>query len=346
MVAFKKWEAQLLPDTLGDLINAYENGFAGALSAPDEEAALRDDCKRLFGCEDAAELAHANGWADSGAGKLVLPYLHAEKRWPGCFPGTRQFVGSCVSHSQTKCNLVTLACELAAGLPDPDTGKLEGPPEVPAAGILTGVLHPSPLYWTRGYNGHGWSCATAARRCVDRVGAVVCKPYELGIDLTEITKQHETMYGAQQPPEEWREVFGSHIVRAVAEVRGFEALRDALFNGYGVSSCGSEGYSSKRNEHGVSRRTTNWAHAMAILGVDDREIIKAIYGGPLVLIQNSWAKWNSGPRRIHGTSLDIPEGAFWTPWSDCQKRYYVMVNNFRGFPPRTLPDWGTYSFAA
>lgn len=341
---FQAWPEQLLPDDTAALIKAYENGFIGAGQDKEAEAALRHDCQQQFGHDNLDDIATANGWGDSGAGKLSPLFVHIEKLWPGAFPGTAQTVGSCVSHGTKNAMLGTLAGELASGKPDPASGEMEGVPEVPPEGIKTGVIHPSPIYWTRGYNGHGWSCSTAARNVVNKVGAVVCKPYPF-YDLTKLNRSIECLYGSQEPPQEWRTEFSKHVVRAAAEINSFEALRDAIHNGYGVSSCGSEGYSSSRDENGVSKRSGSWAHAMAYLAVDDRDEIKKVYDEPLVLIQNSWGNWNSGPRRILGTSIDIPPGSFWCRWSQCKNRYMVALSNVKGWPPQKLPDYGTPSFS-
>ncbi len=337
---YTTWGEQVLPETLDDLIKAYKSGLIGAGSDKESEEALRHDCRQMFGADTLEDIATANGWGDSGAGKLVLSFLHAEKLWPGCFPGTRQFVGSCVSHGQTKAMLITLACELTSGMPDPVTGQLEGPPEVPTSSFATGVLHPSPIYWTRGYNGHGWSCSTSARNSVNKVGGVVCKKYPF-YDLSEITRDIECLYGSRQPPDDWQKEFSSHLVRGAAEINSFEAIRDALYNGYGVNSCGSEGFSSTRDENGVSKRSGGWAHSMAYTAVDDRDVIKQLYKTRgLVLIQNSWAKWNSGPRRIYGTNYEIPHGSFWARWEDISRRYAVAMSNFNGWPVQILPGYG------
>lgn len=338
---FQDWPQQHEALTPVGIQSAYERGWIGAFSDKKSEEELRDLTKRTSGYESLADIAHDRGWADSGKDKLVIPFIHVMRLWPGCYPGDAQTVGSCVSHSQKNALLLTLGCEIAAAQPDPVTGKIEGPPEVPPEGIKSGVLSPAPIYWTRGYNGHGWSCPTAARNCVGKVGCVVAKNYEeLGVDLTNVTRSIECLYGSRQAPEAWQQEFKKHTIQAVAEINSFEELRDALANGYGVSTCGSEGYSSTRDENGVSRRRGSWAHAMACLGVDDRPEIKQVYGEPLVWNQNSWGNWNSGPLLIRGTSIEGPPGGMWIRWSEYKNRYMVAMSNVAGWPARKLPTYG------
>lgn len=341
---FQAWPENTVPLNTPDLIHrAYAAGWRGCYPNPEAKERVAARLLSAYGYASVSDAAHANGWADVGAGKLVTPFIYAMKIWPGCFPGEAQQVGSCVSHGTTKAALITLACELAVGKPDPLTGKLEGAPDVPAASIKTGVLHPSPLYWSRGYSGDGWSCSEAAERIVDSVGLVIAQNYpELGVDLSHVTSKIEHLYGSRKPPEEWQTTFAQHKIHSSAEVGTFEEIRDVLFNGYGVSHCGGEGFSSNRNEDGVSRRSGSWSHCMSYIGADDRDTTKQKYGEPLLLVQNSWGPdWIDGPRRIMGTDIDIPEGSFWARWSDLKRRDAYAFSNVQGWPARTMPDWGS-----
>lgn len=339
---FQAWgEQHSALNSAADCMRAYEAGFAGCVDDPAAKAELNALSKQQSGYECVDDAAHGNHWAESGAGKLVVPFVFVEKEFPGCWPGQQQTVGSCVSHGARNAILTTLGCEVHANLPDPRTGKLEGKPQIHERGIRNGTLASAPIYWQRGYNGHGWHCASAVKVVTTVVGCVPMQNYEsLGVDLTNCDYRTECLYGSRRMPEPWFDVFGRHKLHAGAEVRSFEALRDALYNGYGVIDCGSEGYSSTRNEDGVSRRQGSWAHSMSVIGVDDRDIIKQKYSQPLVLIMNSWGNWNRGPRKILGTELEIPNGSFWTPWGDCKNRYKAALSNVDGWPPQKLPDFG------
>ena len=63
----------------------------------------------------------------------------------------------------------------------------------------------------------------------------------------------------------------------------------------------------------------------------------------LFLVQNSWGKWNSGPR-VH----DQPEGSFWIREKDARvmlgQNGSWVFSDVNGFPPRNLPDYGTSSY--
>ena len=108
-------------------------------------------------------------------------------------------------------------------------------------------------------------------------------------------------------------------------------------------------FSRKRNEDGVSEVQGSWAHAMMGIGYDERPDTVKKYGCPLVLEQNSWGKWNSGPRRIRGTNIYIPHGSCWVKEDDYVRRKveagscFVFVGT-RGWDVERLTSLGNDAF--
>lgn len=342
----------------------YEAGFAGAKHDPAAKQELLDYVRTKSGVVSATDVCHQYGLTESGKGKLILPYLHVGTLFPHSMPGPAQERGDCVSHSTKNAALITVACEIASGLPDAKTGKVEGVPEIPTEGILNGVLSTEWFYWWRGYNGDGWMCGTACKVALQH-GMMLRKKYDgLDLDLTDYSGRLAGRYGSKSPPAEFDALGKEHLIDTATEIDSHEAERDLLANGHGVTTCGSEGWSSKRDENGVSKRQGSWAHAMVDAGYDDRDEIKSIYGEPLVLIGNSWNKWNSGPRDIYNSaqyvpphmkslwvSLDlvnpatgnlmIPHGYFWTTVSSTSRRDKYAFAGARGWARKQLPNYLT-----
>ena len=80
-------------NTPRDLLNAYRNGFDGAVCDPEETAELLGRLKTpLFG-------ATAYKLFGAGEGKLSLPFLSLLKFDKGFGPAEKQTTGDCVSHS-------------------------------------------------------------------------------------------------------------------------------------------------------------------------------------------------------------------------------------------------------
>ena len=320
-----------------DLVKAYENGFEGVYSDPDE-------VEKLFECvsyRSGVDAASAYGLEDSAVGELVVPYKNIEMLWPTSMPGPAQTRGDCVSHSAKNSALTTLACEIVAGKPDEVTGKVEGPPKVSPEGEKNGVLSTEAIYWWRDHGGDGWGCHHASRVLIEESGMWVRQDYpQFGFNLTKYSGRLAGKWGRTSPPSKIKEFGLKHAIRDVTELSTFEECRDFLKNGYGISSCGGQGWSSRRDENGFSKRSGSWSHAMALIAADDRDITKRKYGEPLVCILNSWGRWNSGPRTILGTNLEIPHGAFWAKWSDCRRRSFLAMSGAEGWPPQKLPDWG------
>lgn len=324
-----------------DVVKAYETGFVGAYSDPETAEMLRAEIKAAGGIPDGAEACQAFGLAESGKGKLSLPVMEILSLYPDCLPGGAQGRGDCVSWGARNSALGTMCCEITSGTPDPVSGKPEGAPEVNDTARLNGVLSTEAIYNWRRHGGDGWSCAAAAQVMLKDSGLWLRKKYdEIKVDFTAYSARNAGIYGSSTPPQSWREIGKLHLVQTVTEVEDYEALRDLLANGYCVNSCGSEGFSDQRDANGVSVRRGSWAHAMAYLGVDDRDEIIKLYGSPLILVQNSWGNWNDGSRRIFGTNLDIPIGAFWARWSDLKNRYMVAVSGVNGWPPKKLKSYG------
>jgi hypothetical protein len=358
---FNDWPKDAVDLPREEIQRLYEADFAGAK----HDAASSEAFAAKFP-KSAEDLAHQYGLAESGAGKLSIPFVFILEMFPGCLPGPAQVVGDCVSHSEKNAVLQTMCCDIVSEQPDEKTGIYEGVPEVSPEGIANGVLSTEAIYWHRGYSGHGWFCSAAAETVVKKSGFVLRQNYhDLGFDLTQYSNRNISLYGANAPSEKVLAVTKQHLVHDMAEASTAEAIRDFLANGYGVASCGSEGFSNERDQYGVSEKTKSWAHAIGVMGVDDRDVIKQLVGEPLYLFQNSWNIWNGGPRDIYQSAglvpadkkelwircgivnpstgnIMIPEGSFWAKWSRVKNREYFVHSGGVGFPRKKLPDLGTY----
>jgi hypothetical protein len=248
-------------------------------------------------------------------------------------------VHNCVSWGQRNANFCTMVTEAIAGIPDEVSGKVEECPAVSDLARKNGVLSTEAIYFFRSTKpGHGWFCHEAARVSQTKAGLVLRKEYD-GIDLTRYSKDTVNFFNRKSVPSGLAEAFDDNIIREATEIKTFEALRDLLARGFGIQTCGSEGFSSTRDENGVCKRSGSWAHSMAYLGVDDRAWAHSTYGGPLVLVQNSWNEYMTGPRKIHGVDLEIPRGSFWARWRDVQKRTMIAMAGANGWARKKLPDW-------
>lgn len=322
----------------------YEHGFAGCFADPAGDERFERMILAKGGTLDGEAIAHQARLYGSAVGQLVPTFRVTEHLLPGCWPGAAQERGDCVSHSTKNAALVTMCCDIASGKPDEKTGQVEGLPEIDPEGIREGALSTETFYWYRGYNGDGWHCGTAANVAVSKSGLMPRNNYpELGIDLRNYSGSLAGKYGSKEPPENIQAEGRKHLLHTATKLRGSEpdSWRDYLANGYGLTTCGGEGWSSSRDANGFSERRGSWAHAMAMIGYDDRDVVKKEYGEPLVLILNSWGKWNGGGRRILGTDIDIPEGSFWAKVSSCKNREIIAFAGANGFQARKLPNFGT-----
>jgi hypothetical protein len=79
---------------------------------------------------------------------------------------------------------------------------------------------------------------------------------------------------------------------------------------------------------------------MGLAGFDDRPETHRKYGQGLVLVVNSWAKWNSGSRKVLGTDLLIPEGCFWALADNLDRCQCIALSSVAGWPRRKHTTYG------
>jgi hypothetical protein len=303
-------------NTPDDILEIYNNGFEGAVCDPEETSELLGRLKTpLFG-------AAAYKLFGSGEGKLSLPFKSLLKFDSGFGPAEKQTTGDCVSHATRNAIDITRAVEI----------DIKGESEsFEARGATEGI------YQSRGHRGQGMSCSGAARYVHEQGGILIRKRYN-DIDLSV----YNSGLGANHriPNSVYITEAKKHQVKTVSMITTIEEARDSLANGYGISVCSNHGFASERDSNGIARKSGSWAHAMAWIACDDT---RKRHNETLFLVQNSWGRWNSGPR-VH----DQPEGSFWIREKDARdmlaSRGAWVFSDVDGFPARDLPDYGTSSY--
>ena len=357
---FQTWPEDGYELPIDKVVELYNNKFRGCEYDPEAREQLRQEIMESGGIVNGADATQQYGYSGAHAGKLVVPYVYVAEQLPGCWPGAAQARGDCVSHNEKNACLLTYGCEVYAAKPDEVTGKLEVMPEIAPVAIKQGAFSTEVFYWYRGHGGDGWSCAASARVSMRNAGLVVRQPYpDLDFDLTKYSGSLAGKWGRSAPPSEVGRELALHLIRTVTEVDNPNTCRDLLGEGYGIGTCGGEGWSDTRDQYGFSKRSGSWSHAMAFLAFDDRPDTVSIYGSPWVLIQNSWGKFNGGPRDIRDSAqyvppekkqdwiakglvnpqtgnLMIPEGSFWAKWSDVKNRDMYAHSGTNGWPARNL----------
>lgn len=313
----------------------------GCKPSPRSDEVFADYILRHGGQPDGSTVAHEWEFADAGKGKLILLFPAIERVFGKIFPGPPQVTGDCVARATATTILTSMALEIDSEHPDEVTGRVEAAPDVPPKGLKTGVVSSISLWAWRGYSSDGWVCSEAAKVASEK-GFLLCKPYpELKIDLTEYGDANIGLGGAKKPSDAWLAESKQHTARTATFIKGREQLRDILFQGFGVVNCSSMAFERTRDDWGASRQVGVWHHSQSYLGYDDRPETHKKYGQALVLWNNShWGKWNSGPKRIHGTDIDIPDGTFWTLASTIDRATNIALSSVAGWPRRKHTTFG------
>ena len=303
-------------NTPRELLKAYREGFQGSICDPEETAELLGKLKTpLFG-------AAAYKLYGAGEGKLSLPFKSLLKFDSGFGPSERQTTGDCVSHSTRNAVDITRAVEI----------DIKGEAESFEARGATEAI-----YQARGHRGQGMTCSGAAKYVHSKGGLLIRKDYG-AVDLSK----YDSSLGAKHriPSSIYTTEAKKHQVKTISLITTIEEARDALANGYAISVCSGYGFSSRRDNNGIAKRGSGWSHAMAWIACDDTN---KRFKETLFLVQNSWGKWNSGPK-IH----EQPDGSFWIREKDARgmlaQQGSWVFSDVDGFPARDLPSYGTTSY--
>tara|TARA_Y100001963_G_scaffold152171_1_gene236446 strand:- start:1027 stop:1956 length:930 start_codon:yes stop_codon:yes gene_type:complete len=298
------------------LLNSYKAGFQGTICDPEETAGLLAKLQTpLFG-------AAAYKLYGAGEGKLSLPFKSLLKFDPSFGPSERQTTGDCVSHSTRNAVDITRAVEI----------DIKGEAESFEARGATEAI-----YQARGHRGQGMTCSGAAKYVHSKGGLLIRKDYG-AVDLSK----YDSSLGAKHriPSSIYTTEAKKHQVKTISLITTIEEARDALANGYAISVCSGYGFSSRRDNNGIAKRGSGWSHAMAWIACDDTN---KRFKETLFLVQNSWGKWNSGPK-IH----EQPDGSFWIREKDARgmlaQQGSWVFSDVDGFPARDLPSYGTTSY--
>lgn len=298
-------------NTPEEILKSYNEGFVGSWCDPEDTDKLLGELPHpLFGVA-------ASDLNESGKGKVALLYKSAQKFDPTFGSHERQTTGDCVSHSTRTAVDVTRCHEIVGG--DREEFVARGATEA--------------IYGSRGHGGQGMSCSVAARFVHQNGGILIRKNYGF-VDLTTYNSSIGTRWGSRGVPIEVINEGKKHQVKTISLINTVEQARDAIANGYAISVCSDIGYSSLRDNNGISSRSSSWNHAMCWCGMDDSH---EIYNETLFLIQNSWGVFNGGPKRF-----DQPDGSFWIRERDAaamlsQNGSWVF-SDVDGFPPRKV-EW-------
>lgn len=308
-----------------ELKEIYDSGFKGVLY-------------------DAFERAYAGAFAESfyamfpkadgiGKGKVSLPYKAALSLEPEFGRYEAQGTGDCVSHNQRNAGMIDYCVDAMFG-----ETKYKG------------RFATENIYGDRGHSGQGASCDRLAIYTGPngKGGFLVRQKYETSggtVDLSTYNWRIGDGWGGRGTPSWLNEIASQNKALRVFRCDSLEMARDAIAMGFGISRCGWYGYSNKRNEDGVSDVSGRWSHAMAWIGCDDTDAMNQKYGGPLILTQNSWGLWNSGPKRH-----DQPDGSFWVRSRFTKEEIdaggVYIIASVRGFDRELVYDrWSTLNRA-
>ena len=259
---------------------------------------------------------------DSGKGKKILLYDYIKKASGGKYPVRKQTVGDCVSQG---------AAYAVDAVKSVDIILKKEFDEWVAETATEDIYAGSRVQIGKGRLSGDGSIDAWAAKYVNQYGALPRGKYG-NVDLSKYSGSRARSWGRRGSgvPKTLIPYAKKHPILTVSRVDSYEQVRDLICNGYAVTIASNQGFESRRDKEGFARPKGNWAHQMSILAVDDE------YKRPGVLVQNSWGRWNGGPKRH-----DQPDGSFWVDAEEIEKRILKKgdswaFSGYEGFKPRTL----------
>lgn len=264
----------------------YDSGFKGVLQDKASYVAMRRVAPRFH-----TAFKESIG---RGKGRVSLPFkaiLSLDNKFGS---DENQTTGDCVSHSTRNAGSIDYGVDAYFG----ETK-------------YSGRFATENIYGYRGHSGQGANCSRLASYVSQNGpgGFLIRKKYESGNNSVDLSRYNGSIghnWGRSGTPSWLNEIASENKALRVFSLKSIDEAIDALACGFGISMCSGYGFSSKRNEDGLAEKQGSWAHAMAWIAADDSDWAHQKYGGPLILVQNSWGLWNSGPKRN-----DQPDGSFW-----------------------------------
>lgn len=307
------------------LLDLYSNGFVGAPCDPANAQRLFDErIVRPFS-EAAPHLA------GTGAGKRAALWMSREKYDPGAYGQESQTTGDCTSHGDRNCRDTVRSVEI----------HIKGEPE---EYFKRGATEPT--YGARGHGGQGMDPARAAE-FVTRYGFMVRQNYPGVVDLSRYNASIGAGWGRRGVPEAVRRVCGQHPVGEWTMPRTITEAMDLMANGYCCHSGQNVGFRSSPDSRGIHRRSGSWSHDMATCGYDDT---MEVWDELVFFVPNSWGRWNEQwsdwPRNLLGppvTGMIVCDAETWERHFLGGRSIY-FYSDIKGFPSKTLPDYGTQTY--
>jgi thiol-disulfide isomerase/thioredoxin len=262
----------------------------------------------------------------------IFLYRPVEAVAKGHFPLNQGAYGTCVAFGHAAACDILAAIDYIAGR----TSKwLPASPDAIYAGSRNEAYQRESRSYSQGSSGRG------AVQWLNKYGGVLYKqPYpEFDIDLSQYSIPRSRDWGAYGNGGrsdgingKFDEEAAKHPIKKVALVRTLEELDVALKNGWPVTICSGQGFTSTRDSDGFCAPRGSWSHCMLICG-------KRGEGRKGYLILNSWGNdWVSGPKY-----KDQPDGSFYAEPAVVLRILRAgdswALSDAEGFKPRILPDW-------
>lgn len=161
-------------------------------------------------------------------------------------------VGSCVGNGSATAVDVTAACEIV----------LAKQPETYKARVAADALYGECRTISHDLSGGDGSYGGAAANAIRQYGTLHMLDYGPAGDFRKYSATKCKTFNRQAVPGPLLSLAGAHKMHAATLVATPEEARTALQNGYGISVCSNQGFTSTRDADGFARAQGSWSHCV------------------------------------------------------------------------------------
>ena len=176
-----------------------------------------------------------------------------------------------------------------------------------------------------------WAC-----QAIKQYGMVKRGKYG-DLDLTAYDEAQCRKLGKIGMSKDMENVAKLHPVKSYTKITNYKDAMVALAQGFFITVCSNQGFSSTRDEQGFAKPSGSWGHCMCISGYQKKKQNNKLRDG--FIIDNSWgSKWIKGPKG----SIPMNDGAFWADAAVVDRMLAAgdsfALSSYSGFPKRQI-DW-------
>lgn len=150
-------------------------------------------------------------------------------------------------------------------------------------------------------------------------------------DLSKYDVNKVRLWATQGCPQELLNISKEHPIKAISRIHNYYEAIDSLANGYSLTICSNQGFTTVRDKDGFCNPDGIWPHCMACVGFDDNS------KRPGIEISNSWGLYIGGkPKFDEPASIFFCDAEVFDKMCNQQGSECWSFSDYNGYPQKKL----------